>query len=36
VFTTRDGRPTPYSLTKYWHDVRTAAGLGRLRFHDLQ
>jgi integrase len=37
VFATRDGRPTsPYSLTKYWHDIRSAAGLGRLRFHDLR
>jgi integrase len=26
---------SPYSLTKCWHDVRTAAGLGTLRFHDL-
>lgn len=22
-------------VTKYWHDVRAAAGLGTLRFHDL-
>ena len=37
VFTTRRGRPmSPYTLTKYWHDVRTAAGLGTLRFHDLR
>ncbi len=37
VFTTRRGEPmSPYSLTKYWHDVREAAGLGSLRFHDLR
>lgn len=37
VFTTRQGRPmSPYTLIKYWHDVRAAAGLGTLRFHDLR
>lgn len=37
VFTTRRGEPmSPYSLTKYWHGVREAAGLGSLRFHDLR
>jgi len=37
VFATRQGRlMSPYTLTKYWHDVRTAAGLGTLRFHDLR
>jgi integrase len=37
VFTTRRGRPmSPYTLTKYWHDVRDRAGLGPLRFHDLR
>lgn len=37
VFVTRHGRPmSPYTLTKYWHDVRAAAGLGTLRFHDLR
>ena len=37
VFTTRDGRlMSPYTLTKYWHDVREAADLGTLRFHDLR
>ena len=33
VFTTRRGEPmSPYSLTKYWHGVRKAAGLDTLRF----
>jgi integrase len=37
VFATRQGRPmSPYTLVKYWHDVREAAGLGTLRFHDLR
>lgn len=37
VFTTLRGEPiSPYSLTKYWHDVRKAAGLPTLRFHDLR
>lgn len=37
VFATRQGRlMSPYTLTKYWHDVRAAAGLGTLRFHDLR
>lgn len=37
VFTTRRGRPmSPYTLTKYWHDVRDTAELGPLRFHDLR
>ena len=37
VFTTRRGRPvSPYTLVKYWHDIREAAGLSTLRFHDLQ
>ena len=27
---------SPYTLTKYWHDVRDRAGLGPLRFHDLR
>jgi hypothetical protein len=32
VLTTRQGRPvSPYTLVKYWHDVRKAAGLGTLR-----
>ena len=31
------GEPiSPYSLTKYWHDVRRTAGLPTLRFHDLR
>jgi hypothetical protein len=31
VFTTRRGRPmSPYTLTKYWHDVRTATSRRRL------
>lgn len=35
VFTTRRGQPmSPYTLAEYWHDVRAAAGLGTLRFHD--
>lgn len=37
VFSTRRGRPmSPYTLVKYWHDVRASAGLGTLRFHDLR
>ncbi|MBN9101469.1 MAG: site-specific integrase [Pseudonocardia sp.] len=37
VFTTRHGEPmSPFTLTKYWHDVRAAAGLDTLRFHDLR
>jgi integrase len=37
VFTTTRGEPmSPYSLTKYWHDVRNRAGLETLRFHDLR
>jgi integrase len=37
VFTTRHGwTMSPYTLVKYWHDVREAAGLGTLRFHDLR
>jgi integrase len=37
VFATRQGRPmSPYTLVKCWHDVREAAGLGTLRFHDLR
>jgi integrase len=27
---------SPHTLTKYWHDVREAAGLSTLRFHDLR
>jgi integrase len=27
---------SPYTLVKYWHDVRKAAGLPTLRFHDLR
>lgn len=35
--TTRRGNPiSPYSLTKYWHDVRERAGVPALRFHDLR
>lgn len=29
-------RCRPFTLTKYWHDVRAAAGLDSLRFHDLR
>lgn len=37
VFTTQRGEPmSPFTLTKYWHDVRAAAGLDSLRFHDLR
>jgi integrase len=37
VFTTRHGEPmSPFSLTKYWHEVRTKAGVPSLRFHDLR
>ena len=37
VFTTRTGAPTsPYSLTKYWHAIRTRAAVPTLRFHDLR
>ena len=37
VFTTRRGRSmSPYTLTKYWHDVRNRAGLGPLGFHALR
>lgn len=37
VFTNRQGQPlSPYSLTKYWHDVRAQAGVPTLRFHDLR
>jgi integrase len=37
VFATKRGRPmSPYTLVKYWHDVRKAAGLPTLRFHDLR
>lgn len=37
VFVTKRGRPmSPFTLVKYWHDIRDAAGLGRLRFHDLR
>ena len=37
VFTNRRGEPlSPYSLTKYWHDVRAKAGVPTLRFHDLR
>ena len=36
-YTTRCGNPiSPYSLTKYWHDVRERAGVPALRFHDLR
>ncbi|MCW2718871.1 MAG: hypothetical protein JWR81_2693 [Pseudonocardia sp.] len=36
VLTTRQGRPmSPFTLVKYWLDVRAAADLGTLRFHDL-
>jgi integrase len=27
---------SPYALTKYWHAVRTKAGVPTLRFHDLR
>lgn len=37
VFATKRGRPmSPYTLVKYWHDLRKAAGLPTLRFHDLR
>ncbi|MBN9109929.1 MAG: site-specific integrase [Pseudonocardia sp.] len=37
VFTTRRGAPmSPYTLSKYWRDLREKAGLGTLRFHDLR
>lgn len=37
VFTTRRGAPmSPYTLGKYWRDLREKAGLGTLRFHDLR
>lgn len=37
VFPTRRGEPmSPYSLTKYWQDVRARAGVPTLRFHDLR
>ncbi|WP_181778890.1 tyrosine-type recombinase/integrase [Pseudonocardia pini] len=37
VFTTRRGAAmSPYTLGKYWRDLRDAAGLGTLRFHDLR
>jgi integrase len=37
VFTNRRGEPlSPYSLTKYWRDVRVRADLPTLRFHDLR
>ena len=37
MFTTRRGEPmSPYSLTKYWRELRKAAGLENLRFHDLR
>jgi integrase len=33
----REGRSlSPYTLVKYWHDSRKAAGLPKLRFHDLR
>lgn len=37
VFTNRRGEPlSPYSLTKYWHNVRMRADVPTLRFHDLR
>lgn len=37
VFITRRGAPmSPYTLSKYWRDLREKAGLGTLRFHDLR
>ena len=37
VFATRTGGSTsPYMLVKYWHEVRKAAGVPTLRFHDLR
>lgn len=37
VFTTRRGAAmSPYTLGKYWRDLREAAGLGTIRFHDLR
>jgi integrase len=37
VFTTRrGGAMSPYTLGKYWREIREAAGLGTLRFHDLR
>ncbi|MBW0103657.1 tyrosine-type recombinase/integrase [Pseudonocardia sp. KRD291] len=37
VFTTRQGGSvSPRTLVNYWHEIRKAAGLGSLRFHDLR
>ena len=37
VFTTRHGGSlSPRTLVNYWHEIRTSAGLGALRFHDLR
>ncbi|GAA1872352.1 hypothetical protein GCM10009836_61580 [Pseudonocardia ailaonensis] len=37
VFTTRRGAAmSPYTLGKYWRDLRDTAGLETLRFHDLR